>query len=123
MSDRGIQSPIGPRTKALVKARATRRRVEVLETYFDAEGRPIKRRGLGAARVARRYDESGNKVEEAYFNAEGKPTLRKDLGVARIAWSYDERGNRVEAAYFGADGAPIAGADIGSKRKALLEDA
>jgi YD repeat-containing protein len=122
MSDRN-QAQTAPSIEALVKGRATRRRVEVLETYFDADGRPMKRRGLGAARVARRYDESGNKVEEAYFNAEGKPTLRKDLGVARIAWSYDERGNRVEAAFFGADGAPIEGADMGSKRKALLENA
>jgi YD repeat-containing protein len=114
---------MAPVIEALVKARATRRRVEVLETYFDADGRPIKRRGTGAARVARRYDESGNKVEEAYFNAEGKPTLRKDLGVARIAWSYDEWGNPVEAAYFGADGAPIQGVRTLAKRKALLEDA
>ena len=87
---------------------AARRRVEVVETYFGVDGRPIKRKGLGAARVARRYDERGNQVEEAYFNAEGKPTLRKDLGVARIAWSYDESGKRLEAAFFGADGAPIA---------------
>jgi YD repeat-containing protein len=123
MSDRGFQAQTAPAIEALVKGRATRRRVEVLETYFDAAGRPMKRRGLGAARVARRYDESGNKVEEAYFNADGKPTLRKDLGVARIAWSYDERGNPVEAAFFGADGAPIEGAGIGSKRKALLEKA
>lgn len=87
---------------------AARRRVEVVETYFGANGRPKKRKGLGAASVARRYDEHGNQVEEAYFNAGGKPTLRKDLGVARIAWSYDESGNRTEAAFFGADGAPIA---------------
>jgi YD repeat-containing protein len=82
-------------------------RVEVVEAYFDAEGRPIKRKGLGAARVARAYDAQGNQVEEAYFNAEGKPTVRKDVGAARIAWRYDDRGRRVEAAFFGADGAPI----------------
>ncbi len=82
-------------------------RVEVVETYFDAEGKPIKRKGLGAARVARAYDAKGNQVEEAYFNAEGKPTAPKDVGAARIAWRYDESGNRVEAAFYAADGSPI----------------
>lgn len=82
-------------------------RVEVVETYFDAEGRPIKRKSLGAARVARSYDARGNQVEEAYFNVEGKPTVAKDVGAARIAWRYDDAGRRVEAAFFGADGAPI----------------
>lgn len=82
-------------------------RVEVVETYFDAAGRPIKRKSLGAARVARAYDSRGNQVEEAYFNVEGKPTVAKDVGAARIAWRYDDSGRRVEAAFFGADGAPI----------------
>lgn len=84
-----------------------RGRVEVVETYFDASGRPAKRKSLGAARVARSYDAHGNQVEEAYFNAEGKPTERKGLGAARISWRYDESGNQVEAALFSADGAPI----------------
>ncbi len=85
--------------------RASRRRFEVVETYFGADGRPMKRKSLGAARVARRYDERGNQVEEAYFNAELKPTPRKDLGAARIAWRYDESGRKVEAEFFGPDGA------------------
>lgn len=97
-----------------------RRRVEVLETYFGADGQPIKRTSLGAARVARRYDEHGNKVEEAYFSADGKPTLRKDLGVARIAWRYDERGNKIDAAFYGADGERIAGK---AEAQGELEDA
>jgi len=92
-------------------------RIEVVETYFDAEGRPIKRKGLGAARVARAYDAQGNQVEEAYFNAEGKPTIREDLGAARIAWRYDDSGKRVEAAFFGADGAPIASPARSRKRQ------
>lgn len=89
------------------KAVTPRRRVEVLETYFGADGRPVKRKSIGAARVARHYDERGNKVEEAYFNADGKPTLRKGLGVARIAWRYDERGRQIDAFFFDADGEPI----------------
>jgi YD repeat-containing protein len=104
------------------KARTPRRRVEVVETYFGADGRPTKRKGLGAARVARRYDESGNKIEEAYFNAEGKPTLRKDIGVARIAWRYDERGNPVEAEFFAADGTPIERETTELAEKALSEE-
>jgi YD repeat-containing protein len=88
-------------------APTTRGRVEVVETYFDHDGRPMKRKSLGAARVARFYDDKGNQVEEAYFNAEGKPTVRKDIGAARISWRYDDRGNKVEAAMFGADGAPL----------------
>jgi hypothetical protein len=104
------------------KARASRRRFEVVETYFDADGRPVKRKGLGAARVARRYDESGNKVEEAYFNVEGKPTLRKDIGVARIAWRYDERGNPLEAEFFAADGTPIEGESTELAEKTLSEE-
>jgi YD repeat-containing protein len=102
-------------------------RVEVLESYFGADGKPIKRKSLGAARVARRYDERGNQVEEAYFNAEGKPTMCKDLGAARIAWRYDESGNRTEEAFFGADGAPIAQpiahGGAGRARKAPLKNA
>ncbi|WP_424361005.1 hypothetical protein [Methylocystis parvus] len=82
-------------------------RVEVVEAYFDAEGRPIKRKSVGAARVARAYDAQGNQVEEAYFNTEGKPTVPKDVGAARIAWRYDKAGRRVEAAFYGADGAEI----------------
>jgi hypothetical protein len=82
--------------------------VEVLETYFDAGGRPIKRKSLGAARVARSYDERGNQVEEAYFSADGKPTPRKGLGAARIHWRYDENGKKVEAEFFGPDGALLA---------------
>lgn len=102
-----------------MKPRAPRRRVEVVETYFGADGRPAKRKGLGAARVARRYDEAGNKVEEAYFNAEGKPTPRKDIGVARIAWRYDERGNPLEAEYFAADGTPMRNESAEFANKAL----
>ncbi len=90
-----------------ISGASQRGRVEVVETYFDAEGRPIKRKGLGAARVARAYDAKGNQVEEAYFNAEGKPTVRKDVGAARIAWRYDDAGRRVEAAFYGADGALV----------------
>lgn len=82
-------------------------RVEVVEAYFDNSGRPITRKGLGAARVARRYDEHGHQVEEAYFNVDGKPTVRHDLGAARISWRYDASGQEVEAALFGADGAPV----------------
>lgn len=89
------------------KAAPAKGGVEVVETYFDAEGRPIKRKGLGAARVARAYDAKGNQVEEAYFNAEGKPIVREDLGAARISWRYDDSGNRVEASLYGADGAII----------------
>jgi YD repeat-containing protein len=81
--------------------------VEVVETYFDASGRPIKRKGLGAARVARAYDAQGNQLEVAYFNAEGKPTVAEEVGAARISWRYDAAGRRVEAAFFGADGAPV----------------
>jgi hypothetical protein len=99
----------------------SRRRVEVLETYFGADGRPVKRKSIGAARVARRYDERGNKVEEAYFGADGKPTLRKGLGVARIAWRYDDCGRQIDAFFFGADGEPIhKGA---AARDRALEDA
>ncbi len=96
-------------------------RVEVMEMYFDAAGRPIKRKDIGAARVARAYDAQGNQVEEAYFNAEGKPTAPKDVGAARIAWRYDEEGRQIEAAFFGVDGAPIR--RPGSIGKRALEDA
>jgi hypothetical protein len=78
--------------------------VEVIERYFDAEGRPIKRKSLGAARVARRYDQRGNQVEEAYYNPCGKPTPRRGLGAARIQWRYDADGRKVEAEFFGPDG-------------------
>jgi YD repeat-containing protein len=81
--------------------------VEVVEAYFDANGRPIKRKGLGAARVARAYDAQGNQVEVAYFNTDGKPTVAEEVGAARIAWRYDDAGRRVETAFFGADGAPV----------------
>lgn len=84
---------------------AAPRNVEVVESYFGADGRPIKRKSLGAARIARSYDRRGNQVEEAYYNTEGKPTRRKGLGAARIQWRYDDSGNKVEAEFFGPDGA------------------
>jgi hypothetical protein len=82
--------------------------IEVIERYFDAEGRPIKHRTLGAARIARRYDRRGNQLEESYYNSCGKPTERRDLGAACIAWRYDENGRRLGAEFFSADGALIA---------------
>jgi len=88
--------------------------VEVVESYFDADGRPIKRKSLGAAKVARSYDARGNQVEEAYFNADGSPVGRKGLGAARIHWRYDSCGNKVEAELFGPDGALL------SKEAAIL---
>ncbi len=108
---------IGSSADRLYPDAPQRGRVEVMEMYFDAEGRPIKRKGVGAERVSRAYDAQGNQVEEAYFNAEGKPTVRKDVGAARIAWRYDDAGRRVEAAFYGADGAPIRPAG-GGKRPA-----
>jgi uncharacterized protein RhaS with RHS repeats len=81
------------------------RHVEVVESYFGADGRPIKRKSLGAARIARSYDQRGNQVEEAYYNTDGTPTRRKGLGAARIHWRYDDSGNKVEAEFFGPDGA------------------
>jgi hypothetical protein len=102
--------------------KTSRRRVEVVESYFGADGRPVKRKSIGAERVARRYDERGNKVEEAYFDADGKPTLRKGLGVARIAWRYDERGRQIDAAFFGADGKPIDKGSSGARAR-LFEEA
>ena len=81
------------------------RHLEVVESYFGADGRPIKRKSLGAARIARGYDRRGNQVEEAYYNTDGKPTRRKGLGAARIHWRYDDSGNKVEAEFFGPDGA------------------
>lgn len=81
--------------------------LEVVESYFGLDGKPIKRKSLGAARVARRYDAQGHQIEEAYFNVEGKPTARAGLGAARIAWSYDESGNQIEASFYGADGERI----------------
>ncbi len=77
----------------------------MVESYFGADGRPIKRKSLGAARIARSYDRRGNQVEEAYYNTDGKPTRRKGLGAARIHWRYDDSGNKVEAEFFGPDGA------------------
>lgn len=105
--DGAIRLAAEPPPKAAPPAAPTRGRVEVVETYFDADGRPIKRKSLGAARIARSYDERGNQVEEAYFNTEGKPTVRKGLGAARISWSYDESGKRIEAALYDAEGAPL----------------
>ncbi len=84
-----------------------RGRIEVVETYFDHDGRPIKHKELDAARVSRAYDAQGHQIEERYFNAEGKPTVRKDLGAARISWRYDGDGRQVDTTFFGADGAPV----------------
>lgn len=109
-----LRSVLAPARDA-AKSAVEKGRVEVVETYFDPEGRPIKRKGLGAARVARAYDAQGNQVEEAYFNAGGKPTAPKDVGAARIAWRYDDSGNRVEAAFFAADGSPIRRRSAGRK--------
>jgi len=101
-----------PKTAALPpqepKVDTVAKTIEVIERYFDAEGRPIKHRTLGAARIARRYDRRGNQLEESYYNSCGKPTERRDLGAACIAWRYDENGRRLGADFFSADGALIA---------------
>ena len=91
--------------------------IEVIERYFDAEGRPIKHKTLGAARIARRYDRRGNQIEEAYYNSCGKPTERRDLGAAYIAWRYDENGRRLSADFFSANGALIAHEDAEGPRE------
>ncbi len=96
--------------------------IEVIERYFDAEGRPIKHRTLGAAGVARRYDKRGNQLEETYYNSCGKPTERRGLGAASIAWRYDENGRRLGADFFSADGALIAHEDAEqAKEPAIVE--
>lgn len=92
---------------------------EVVEAYFDHEGRPIKRKGLGAARVSRAYDAQGHQIEERYYNTEGKPTVRKDLGAARISWRYDGDGRQVDTRLFGADGAPVRPLATTSRKRAL----
>lgn len=96
-----------------------RSRLEVVETYFDHDGRPTKREGLGAARVSRAYDAQGHQIEERYFNAEGKPTIRKDLGAARISWRYDVDGRQVDTTLFGPDGAPVRRHRASSGKRAL----
>jgi len=97
--------------------------VEVVESYFGADGRPIKRKSLGAARIARSYDEHGNQVEEAYYSADGRPTRRKGLGAARIHWRYDESGRKVEAEFFGPDGALLSRENADELRAPAPEDA
>ena len=82
--------------------------IEVIERYFDQNGRPIKHKTLGAARIARRYDRRGNQLEEAYYNSCGKPTTRRDLGAATIAWRYDDKGRKLGAEFFSTSGALIA---------------
>lgn len=96
-----------------------RGRFEVVEAYYDHEGRPIKRKGTGAARVSRAYDAQGHQIDERYYNAEGKPTVRKDLGAARISWRYDGNGRQVDTTLFGADGAPVR-TDPSTTRKSVL---
>lgn len=96
-----------------------RGQMEVVEAYFDHEGRPIKRKGLGAARVSRAYDAQGHQIEERYYNAEGKPTVRKDLGAARISWRYDGDGRQVGTTLFGADGAPVRPHPPATRKRAL----
>lgn len=98
---------------------AEKGRFEVVEAYFDHEGRPIKRKGLGAARVSRAYDAQGHQIEERYYNAEGKPTVRKDLGAARISWRYDGDGRQVGTTLFGADGAPVRPQPPTARKRAL----
>jgi hypothetical protein len=97
-----VSPPPAPQVDTVAKT------IEVIERYFDAEGRPIKHKTLGAARIARRYDKRGNQLEESYYNSCGKPTERRDLGAACIAWRYDEKGRRLGADFFSADGALIA---------------
>lgn len=96
-----------------------RSRLEVVETYFDHDGRPTKREGLGAARVSRAYDAQGLQIEESYFNAEGKPTVRKDLGASRISWRYDGDGRQVDKTLFGPDGAPVRRHRTSTAKRAL----
>ena len=105
-SRRGSKAPVTQRAEYNQRP-DDRSRFEVVEAYYDHEGRPIKRKGTGAARVSRAYDAQGHQIDERYYNAEGKPTVRKDLGAARISWRYDRNGRQVDTTLFGADGAPV----------------
>jgi YD repeat-containing protein len=98
-----------------------RGRIEVVETFFDHDGRPIKHKELDAARVSRAYDAQGHQIEERYFNAEGKPTVRKDLGAARISWRYDGDGRQVDTTFFGPDGAPVRRHTAPPRKRALQQ--
>jgi hypothetical protein len=104
-------------------------RVEV--TSFGLDRKPALGKA-GHARITRKYDASGNKVEEAYFDQKGrqigtrckfgydansnlversffgpddKPNLSAQ-GFAKIAWKYDARGDWIEKAYFGPGNEP-----------------
>jgi hypothetical protein len=111
-----VAPPPAPQVDTVAKT------IEVIERYFDAEGRPIKHKTLGAARIARRYDRRGNQLEESYYNSCGKPTERRDLGAAYIAWRYDENGRRLGADFFSANGALIASEDADTAKAPAVVD-
>jgi hypothetical protein len=109
-----------PATSATTNPRTDHRsRLEVVETYFDHDGRPTKRASLGAARVSRAYDSQGHQIEERYFNAEGKPIIRRDLGASRISWRYDDDGRQVDTTLFGPDDAPVRPNSAPPRKRAL----
>lgn len=58
---------------------------------------------MGFARVAKKYDKSGNLIEITAFDADGKLKVAY-YGYARMTRKYDSHGKMTEEAYFGADG-------------------
>lgn len=53
------------------------------------------RQDTGVARVAARYDDSGNEVEEAYFGVDGAPVLNLSRDAAKVRFEHDAQGNGV----------------------------
>ena len=90
--------------------------------YFDSADRPVVKRGVGAARVTRRFDSAGNRIEEAFFGTDGKPVLREDDGISRMTARFDEDGNRIEEAFFGPSGDPVRRKSCGCARIARRYD-
>lgn len=81
------------------------RRQIVEESYFDANGNPIKD-NEGIHHIVVRYDSRGNEIERRFYDPRGNADVDK-YGVAQYKYVYTPTGNVTEITYFGKDGRPV----------------
>lgn len=77
----------------------------ILEKYYDAEFKPIKRNGYEMIR--REYNGDKRVIKEAYFTNAGEPMVN-NKGVYETTFEYNEIGKVIRESYFDTEGKAMA---------------
>lgn len=76
----------------------------VEESFYDAEGNPVRAHDRNVASVVYGYDNLIHLTSISYFDENGNPCTNKN-GVARTSKEYKD-GNQISEQYYGVDGEP-----------------